>query len=774
MNTPHETLPDGTLITNNPVKLPAVLDMLVVGGGPAGTAAVFRAKEFGLSALLIDFDDVMKQIRDYPKGKPILPDYGGGDKMKFPKGGKLISLLHFTPIDKDEMCVKWKGFYRENNIPAQIGVELTGLQQQADGVWQAKAYNYYTKSEQSYLAKHVVIAIGSGAPRRLDIPGNTKDIAHRLSDPAHYVGTPTLVIGGGTSAAEAVIAISNAKNQKKDLTAVYWSYRGDKMPKVSKALAEVFFEAYLGNGNIRHYPLSDAVAVVTEDDKKEYLSLRTDRRSIPGRPDETVHLEFPLEACIVLIGQEIPETFLNALGIHMAAASGASDRKRVVVTPWLESQQPNVYLIGGILGQAYYETGDFHADPPNYRQKKHAGNIKSALVDGVLVAEVIAQKLAGKTTIDVVIDFQEEAEKPAAKPVSLMQTIMMEAGASPLKTRIASAPAAAERYASLVHILAGNEEDEEFPINPNGITTIGRTGCDLNFPDDTFLSDKHASITHGQDGYFLRDDGAATGVFLKVKQAQPQEVFAGNIVRVGRQFLVFRADDGIFTIVHFDHTGRQVKRYSIPEKTIILGRESPDITLDGRDLSLSRRHLSVMRKENKIFIKDLGSANGSYLKVNNTLRLEPDDQFRVGQQLLKLSLQESETRRTMHFTTATPFAAPAPKQEAAAPPQPAPLTAKPEGLVVVFKNVGKSCAFKPGQTICEIAEKNGVKIKTDCHIGSCGIDPIRILSGLENMDEPGSEEKGTLEDINDLKPGEYRLSCVAKPKGPAVVEILEQ
>ena len=97
-----------------------------------------------------------------------------------------------------------------------------------------------------------------------------------------------------------------------------------------------------------------------------------------------------------------------------------------------------------------------------------------------------------------------------------------------------------------------------------------------------------------------------------------------------------------------------------------------------------------------------------------------------------------------------------------------------EGMTVTFKNSGKAFAFKPGQTICDIAEKNGVKIKADCHIGSCGMDPIRILAGKENLNPIGDEEKGTLEDINKLKPGEYRLACMAKPKGPVVVEMVEQ
>ena len=123
METSPEYKPDGMLIVSSPISLPEILDMLIIGGGPAGTAAAFHAKELGLSALVIDYDDLMKRIRDYPKDKLILPDFGGGDQMKFPKGGKLISLLHFSPIDKDDMCVTWKQFYRENNIPVQVGIE---------------------------------------------------------------------------------------------------------------------------------------------------------------------------------------------------------------------------------------------------------------------------------------------------------------------------------------------------------------------------------------------------------------------------------------------------------------------------------------------------------------------------------------------------------------------------------------------------------------------------------------------------------------------------
>jgi thioredoxin reductase/pSer/pThr/pTyr-binding forkhead associated (FHA) protein len=763
---------DGALILKKPAKLPEVLDILIVGGGPGGTAAAFRAKELGLSALVVDFDDLMKRIRDYAKEKLILPDFGGGDKMKFPKGGSLISLLHFAPIDKDDMCVQWKKFYRENNIPAHIGIELTGLQRRDDKIWQVKTWNHNTKKEQAYLARHVIIAIGRGVPRRFDIPGNTDGIAYRLSDPEAYVGAPVCVIGGGTSAAEAVIAISNEKIKKDDPSAVYWSYRGDKMPKVSKALAEVFFDAYVGNGNIRYHPQSEPVAIVTGEDRREYLSIRTDRRCIEGRPNETAHLEFRKEFCIACIGEDIPETFLNSLGIYMATG-GPNNKKRMVVTPLLETQQENVYLVGDILSQAYFETDNFEADPSTFREIKHRGNIKSALQDGVYAIEVIKQKLEGKTDIHVTLGEAKTAiyEKAPEKTI-IADTKPVDTGGPPEES-IDASRSVQEGQAWVIRILPGNVEENEYPIKTNGTTTIGRNGCDINFQDDTLLSERHASISHGAEGYFLRDDGSANGVFLKATEARPLEVLPGDLVRAGKQFLLFTDSNGNHNFVHYDHTGQEVNRYQIPDKTIILGREAPGITLDSKDLTLSRRHLAISLKGNKVYIKDLKSVNGTYLKVKNAVKIEHGDQFRVGQQVFTFTLKADVALDAGHLTSQI---SPIPTIPPKAPPTQELEKiedAKLGDLVVTFKKLGKSFALKKGQTICELAEENGLEINAECHAGVCGSDPIRIISGKENLNELSDQEKETIEDLCGLNPDECRMACMAKPKGPVEVEIVE-
>ena len=93
-------------------------------------------------------------------------------------------------------------------------------------------------------------------------------------------------------------------------------------------------------------------------------------------------------------------------------------------------------------------------------------------------------------------------------------------------------------------------------------------------------------------------------------------------------------------------------------------------------------------------------------------------------------------------------------------------------LTVTFKNTGQTFPLEPGKTVFDIAEANGITIKAECHAGIWGSDPIKILSGKENLHELGDEEKEALEDICDLNPDECRLACRVIPNGAVEVEIL--
>ena len=773
-----------------------VLDVLIVGGGPFGTATAFRCKELGLNALVIDYDDLMKRIRDYAKDKLILPDFGGGDRMQFPQGGPLISKLHFAPIDKDQMCVEWKALYREHAVPFQVGLELTGLERQGD-LWRALTWNNSLKTEVVLTARHVVLAFGRGEPRRLEIPGDLRGLAFGLKDAAQFVGEPTCVIGGGTSAGEAVIAISNAKTAASDPSAVYWSYRGDKMPKVSKALAQVFFDAFMENGNIRYLPGSEPVSMFDVNGQPR-LALRTARVESPGKPTEITQLEFGKDFCIACIGDDIPAQLMAAIGTPLVEG-GPTNKRRPVVTPLLETQQPNVYLAGDVLSPAYFETADFTSDPASFAEVKRRGNIKAAMRDGVLIAEVIAQKLVGKTKIDVVIDMVDgPADAPPAPPadknadvatrqIAVTMVPPPDVGATRVRNK---------ETCSLVSILPSGVEVNEFTLKLEGATTIGGRGADIAFADDPTISDVQASVVAKDGDYFVQDDARKGNVLLHTQR--PVELEDKVAIRAGRQWLVAGSKKHPATLIHVDESGARQANIDVREGATIIGRQSPDVSIAPDDTALSRRHLSVTLKAGKVTVKDLGSANGTQLRVSYPMRLVDGDRILLGRQVLEFRDDRASKQPATAVTFVTgvlPKAPPAPPPTAPPqpiaqkppapppvvkgpapppPPAPAPLpVAAPQadGIGILFDGLGKFAPCAKGQTILEAAERAGIKIDADCHQGVCGMDPVKVIGGAENLNAIGGAERSTLEDLCSLDPGPYRLACMARVSGPVKVAI---
>ena len=204
-------------------------------------------------------------------------------------------------------------------------------------------------------------------------------------------------------------------------------------------------------------------------------------------------------------------------------------------------------------------------------------------------------------------------------------------------------------------------------------------------------------------------------------------------------------------------------QHRLRDGTQILGHASPDITLAATDMSLSRRHASVVVSDGTVYVRDLNSANGTFLKVDAEVRLVEGDLLRLGQQSLRFGLVEVRVRTEVVTVDTVRFhrrqAAPTGSDSA-------------EGLVVVFQNRGQTCGFKPGQTLCDVAEAAGVAMQADCHKGICGSDLMRIVSGQEHLDPMTDEERETLEDICVVDPATHRLACRARPTGPVVVDLV--
>lgn len=68
-----------------------------------------------------------------------------------------------------------------------------------------------------------------------------------------------------------------------------------------------------------------------------------------------------------------------------------------------------------------------------------------------------------------------------------------------------------------------------------GSLSIGRQGCDLNFPLDRFMSSRHCHVSVSDEQIMLTDMGSRNGTFIQINGETPLQV--GDFLLIGKQLL---------------------------------------------------------------------------------------------------------------------------------------------------------------------------------------------------------------------------------------------
>jgi pSer/pThr/pTyr-binding forkhead associated (FHA) protein len=207
--------------------------------------------------------------------------------------------------------------------------------------------------------------------------------------------------------------------------------------------------------------------------------------------------------------------------------------------------------------------------------------------------------------------------------------------------------------ARLVLIRPDGTEGGAFQLN-EGSNRIGRDAGPL-FASDSFLSPRHVTFTVAGSSVVVRDEGALNGVYVRIDRQAPVELHDGDVFRIGQEILRFDAfhpvtplQDGtevqgaqieglvgrISLIIGRDVTGNS---FPIPITGLYLGRERGDI-LFPEDGYVSGLHCQISVENGAVTITDVGSSNGSYLRIRGERKLNPNDLLLMGQQLFRLTM----------------------------------------------------------------------------------------------------------------------------------------
>jgi hypothetical protein len=169
--------------------------------------------------------------------------------------------------------------------------------------------------------------------------------------------------------------------------------------------------------------------------------------------------------------------------------------------------------------------------------------------------------------------------------------------------------------------------------------------------DDAYLDPNHGTLKPVEDGIEIEDAGSINGVFVKLTGRM--DVQHGDQFRVGQELLRYEdlpeptpTDDGTERMgsPNPGYWGRvcvlvDPERAStacpIEGEGITIGRELGDITFPG-DGYVSGRHCRLMGDDDGIYIEDLGSSNGTYMRVRSGQTVPYGSFVLIGQKLFQI------------------------------------------------------------------------------------------------------------------------------------------
>jgi thioredoxin reductase len=267
--------------------MPGILQVVIVGAGPAGLAATVAAKAMNLTHQTVEQDSIGGTILHYPRNKIVMTK-----AMQLPIYGK----INVSSLRKEDLLDVWKDIIAKTGIEVRTGVKVDGVVRGDDGIFDV------TTSAGSIRTQAVVLAVGRrGTPRKLGVNGEEQGkVAYRLIEPDDYAGKACLVVGGGDSAVEAAVALGEVG------ATTHLSYRREVFARIKPKNQERLDAAIAARRVVPLLP--STVQRIGKDD----VSLKM------GDEEQVITNDY----VFVFVGGVLPTEFLRNAGVEISTYRG--------------------------------------------------------------------------------------------------------------------------------------------------------------------------------------------------------------------------------------------------------------------------------------------------------------------------------------------------------------------------------------------------------------------------------------------------------------------
>ena len=323
------------------------LDLLIIGAGPAGLSAADAAAREGLDYLVIEKGLIADTIYHYPVGRTV---FSTPEELELREG--VLRPCREKPT-REELLSHYVRFALDARlrIHTEEGAEAIARDEQSG------AFTVRT-TRATYTASRVLVATGAMAyPRRLNVAGeDLPKVRHRFIEPYPYVRKEALVVGGGNSAAEAALFLSEeGAHTTLAIWRADWEQRDPKMNAI-KHWVRTPLERELDEGRLKLLFFTQ-LEEITE-------------REVRLRMEDGATRTIANDAVFILIGADADHTLLRRAGVEFVQAGLAE-----VPVYDADTYETNVHGL--------YVAGHF----------THARHIKQAIAVPRHVVPLIAQSL---------------------------------------------------------------------------------------------------------------------------------------------------------------------------------------------------------------------------------------------------------------------------------------------------------------------------------------------------------------------------------------------
>lgn len=272
-----------------------VLDIAIIGCGPAGLSCALFSSEKGYSYVALEKDSIGGTVANYPRKKLVMTE-----PLSLPGGFGLKEREYV----KEDLIELWTKLVRQFELRIRENEIVSSIEKTASGIFEIQATTGLVK------ARRVVLAIGRrGIPRRLGVPGeDLHHVSYSLKDASQFVGDRCLIVGGGDSAVEAALSLSGEEG-----TQVAISYRKAAFSRIKK-------------DNLDRIQVAISSGKVQAIFSSEVQEIRPGEAvlSIEGDELKTV----PIDYVFIFAGGTLPTEFLQRCGIKIDTVFGAKTKKQ--------------------------------------------------------------------------------------------------------------------------------------------------------------------------------------------------------------------------------------------------------------------------------------------------------------------------------------------------------------------------------------------------------------------------------------------------------------